>query len=107
MTTQSVTPAHVLTFPNMNPRITQELEAEAIVQLTRALAYKIHQVAFERLSVDEREEMVNAAVTAWHTVQDVLSGKAARIPEWERQCLTFSGPYDLELVQAIPTGEVQ
>jgi hypothetical protein len=95
--------AHILAFP---PQIQPALEAEGIVQLTRTLAYQLHGVAFDRLLVEERHEIVDAAVAAWHTVQDVLAGKAAHIPQWERQCLTFSGPYDPAWLQP-QTGQVQ
>jgi hypothetical protein len=43
---------------------------------------------------------------AWHTTQDVLTHKAARIPDWERACLTFTGPYDLAWLEP-QTGQVQ
>jgi hypothetical protein len=99
MATQSIS-AHVLTFPS-KPQIPPALalEHEGIVQLSRTLAYAIHSTSFDRLTVDERVEIVSYARMAWHTTQDVIAGKAARIPEWERQCLTFSGPYDLALIE--------
>jgi hypothetical protein len=99
MASQSIA-ASILTFP---PRVDpMALEHEGIVQLSRTLAYAIHSTSFDRLTVEERHEAIELATVAWHTVQEVLSGKAARIPEWERQCLTFSGPYDLALLQGIP-----
>jgi hypothetical protein len=99
MATQSI-PAHVLTFPQQ-PQIPKALalEHEGILHLSRTLAYAIHATTFDLLTVDERIEIVNCARMAWHTTQDVLAGKAAPIPQWERACLTFSGPYDLALIE--------
>jgi hypothetical protein len=108
MATQSVSaPASILNFPT-HPRTTHELEDEAILQLSRNLAYRIHGASFDRCTIEERIEIAHTAAVAWHTMQDVINGTAAPVPHWERQCLTFTGPYDLALIQAIPkTGEVQ
>jgi hypothetical protein len=99
--------AHVLTFP-AKPQTAPALdvEAEGIVQLSRTLAYSLFDTAFDRLTVDERIEVIRLARTAWFTVQNVLDGTAAHIPQWERNCLTFSGPYDLALLEP-QTGQVQ
>jgi hypothetical protein len=99
MASQSI-PATVLTFPSKQPvPDALALEAEGIAQLSRTLAYAIHGTTFDLLTVDERIEIVNCARMAWHTVQDVTNGKAAPIPQWERACLTFSGPYDLAWIE--------
>jgi hypothetical protein len=96
-----------LTFPSKQqipPALA--LEHEGITQLSRTLAYAFHGTSFDRLTVDERIEIVNCARMAWHTTQDVLNHKAARIPDWERACLTFTGPYDLAWLEP-QTGQVQ
>jgi hypothetical protein len=95
MASQSI-PATVLTFPS-KPQIPDALalEAEGIAQLSRALAKPMHNDEFDRLTIAERMEVVDAAILAWFTVKGVMDGTAAPIPGWLRQCLTFSGPYDL------------
>jgi hypothetical protein len=80
---------------------------EVLVQLCRSLTYKIHNCAFDKLTIDERHDIAEWALTAWETMRDMLKGKVAHIPLWERQCLTFSGPYDPELLTLANTGTVQ
>jgi hypothetical protein len=106
MATQSI-PAHVLTFPSKQPiPDALALEAEGIAQLSRAMAYSIYEAPFHRLTVEERMDVVNNARTAWFTVQNVIKGTSSPIPSWERDCLTFSGWYDLALLEP-QTGQVQ
>ena len=87
--------------PASIPQFTPVSET-VLLHLTRALAQQWHGARFDELHIEDRYSIIDAAVVAWHTVLDTLSGQTTDIPEWEVRCLTFSGEYDPALLGLRP-----
>lgn len=71
----------------IDPAAFTELREDIDLRLRKTLAQHVHGSTFERLHVDDQQEIVREAGLALGVVLQVLAGEVEPLPAWERDIL--------------------